>query len=204
MIGFLVEAVVISLSGVMAPGPMTAVAVGKGSNSPHAGALVAIGHGIVEFPLMIALLYGFGALLERDAVRAGVSLLGGLFLLVMGAGMFRSINRGNLASEGSFRSPVVAGVVLSVGNPYFLVWWATVGAALITRSIDFGLLGFSIFAVAHWGCDFAWCYFLSALSFKGGQFFGRVFQKGVFAVCGVLLIVFGVKFIVDSVGVIFP
>ena len=55
---FLFEAVLISLSGVMAPGPMTAFAVGKGSESPHAGALIAIGHGIVEVSLMISVFYG--------------------------------------------------------------------------------------------------------------------------------------------------
>lgn len=62
---FLLEASLISLSGVMAPGPLTTVTVGKGSRSPHAGGLVAIGHGIVEFPLMIFIFYGLGVLLTR-------------------------------------------------------------------------------------------------------------------------------------------
>ena len=63
LLTFLLEAVLVSLSGVMAPGPITAVTIGKGSDSPHAGALVAVGHGIVEFPLMIAIFYGFGRVL---------------------------------------------------------------------------------------------------------------------------------------------
>ena len=67
LVAFLLEAVLISLSGVMAPGPMTAAAVGAGSESPRAGALLAVGHGIVEFPLMVAILYGFGVLLNRTA-----------------------------------------------------------------------------------------------------------------------------------------
>jgi hypothetical protein len=50
---FLAGAMVISLTGVMAPGPLAAVTVGKGSKAPHAGALVAVGHAVVEFPLMI-------------------------------------------------------------------------------------------------------------------------------------------------------
>ena len=87
LLAFLLEAVFISLSGVLAPGPMTAMAVGKGSDSPHAGALLAVGHGIVEFPLMVAILYGFGVLLNRDGVRVGIALVGGLFLLVMAIAM---------------------------------------------------------------------------------------------------------------------
>ena len=50
---FLGQVVVISLSGVMAPGPVTAAAIGMGARSRYAGMLLAIGHGIVEFPLMI-------------------------------------------------------------------------------------------------------------------------------------------------------
>lgn len=53
LLTFLFTAVIISLSGVMAPGPMTTVTISKGSKSPYAGALIAVGHGIVEFPLCL-------------------------------------------------------------------------------------------------------------------------------------------------------
>ena len=199
LLTFLFEAVLISLSGVMAPGPITAVTVGKGNESPHAGALVAIGHGIVEFPLMISIYYGFGYLLNLFYVEAVVALVGGLFLLVMGVGMLRGIKRFEVSSSEYAYSPLVAGIVLSLGNPYFLIWWATVGAALILRSVSFGMLGFLIFALLHWLCDFLWSYFLSALSFKGGRFFGKRFQKVVFAMSGVFLLFFSGKFIVGAV-----
>jgi len=201
LLAFLVEAVLISLSGVMGPGPMTAVTVGKGSESPYAGALVAVGHGIVEFPLMVFIFYGFGYFLSQSYVKAAIALVGGLFLLVMAVGMFRDIRRAEINSTRYSGSAIAAGVLLSLGNPYFLVWWATVGATLILRSVSFGLLGFLLFAVLHWSCDLLWCSFLSAISFKGGQFLGRGFQKVVFAICGVLLLVFGAKFILDAIQV---
>jgi len=187
---FLSEAILISLSGVMAPGPVTAAAVGKGSESPHAGAWIAIGHGVVEVPLMAAVLLGVTRVLDLPYVRAGIGALGGVFLLVMGVGMLRTLRSADVGSAGFHGSPVTAGILLSLGNPYLFVWWATVGAMLILRSIAFGLLGFVALAVSHWLCDFSWDYFLSALSYKGGRFFGRGFQRAVFAVCGVLLLVF--------------
>jgi threonine/homoserine/homoserine lactone efflux protein len=101
-----------------------------------------------------------------------------------------------------FRSPVAAGAILSITSPYFLIWWATVGASLILASIEFGLIGFVLLAVFHWLCDFIWFYFLSAVSFKSRKFFGQVFQKVIFAVCGLFLIVMGVKFIVDAVKIL--
>jgi len=199
LLAFLFEAVLISLSGVMAPGPVTTVTVGKGSESPHAGALVAVGHGIVEFPLMLAVFYGAGRLLGMPTVKAVIASAGGLFLLLMSVDMFRSLKRQDLDAGKSATSPVVAGIVLSAANPYFLVWWGTVGATLILRSIGFGLMGFLALAIVHWLCDFSWCYFLSALSYKGGEFFGQRFQKAVFLLCGVFLLFFGGKFLVDGV-----
>jgi threonine/homoserine/homoserine lactone efflux protein len=195
---FLLEAVAISLSGVMAPGPVTSVVVGKGSESPHAGALVAIGHGFVELPLMVAVFYGVDRLLEVPNTRAFIALVGGLFLLWMGLDMLRSLRRAPLQDTGSSHPPVVAGVLLSAGNPYFLVWWATVGAALIARSVRFGLGGFLAFALAHWGCDLLWDYGLSALSFKGGQLFGARFQRTILLISGACLVFFGGRFVVDG------
>jgi threonine/homoserine/homoserine lactone efflux protein len=203
LFSFLLQAVSISLSGVIAPGPVTAVTVGKGADSIHAGAWIAIGHGIVEFPLMILIFYGLGHLLGLHYVRSVIFAVGGLFLLVMGASMFRSLKQSETTSVKSVNSPTMAGAILSLGNPYLLVWWATVGAALISRSVTFGVLGFSAFAIAHWCCDFLWYYFLSVLSHKGGIAFGKGFQKALLVVCGTVLLFFGGKFIFDAARAVF-
>jgi len=200
---FLLEAVLISLSGVMAPGPITAVTLSKGTKSPHAGAIIALGHGIVEIPLMILILYGFGEILKIPYIKAIIGLLGGLFLLKMGLGLLQGIKQTKINSSNNTRSPLMAGIILSLANPYFLIWWATIGSILIFRSTTFGLLGFVIFMILHWSCDFFWCYFLSALSFKGGQFFGKRLQQVLFTICGVFLLFFSAKFIFDAMKIFF-
>ena len=198
LLAFLLQAGVISLSGVMAPGPMTAVTVSRGADSPHAGALVAIGHGVVEFPLMAGIYFGLGALFEVASVQATIALIGGAFLIYSAIGMLRQAAQPVATASNSQHSPLVAGILLSLGNPYFLIWWASVGATLILRAVAFGTLGFVVFALLHWLCDFLWSYFLSALSFQGGRFFGRTFQRVVFAVSGVLLVVFGAIYLIDA------
>ncbi|MBN1877433.1 MAG: LysE family transporter [Anaerolineae bacterium] len=195
---FLSEIILISLSGVMSPGPMTTVTVGKGNISPHAGAWIAVGHGIVEFPLMVAIFLGIGYLFDLPYVQTAIALVGGAFLLWMGIGMLRSTRQAEIEATQDTRSPILVGILLSAGNPYFLIWWATVGATLVLRSVTFGILGFVTFALAHWLCDFVWSYLLSAMAFKGGEFFGRRFQQGIFALCGVLLIFFSGKLILDG------
>jgi len=187
----------------MAPGPITAVTLSKGTKSPHAGAIIALGHGIVEIPLMILILYGFGEILKILYIKAIIGLLGGLFLLKMGFDLLQGIKQAKIDSSNDPHSPLMAGIILSLANPYFLIWWATIGSILIFRSITFGLLGFAIFMVLHWSCDFFWCYFLSALSFKGGQFFGNRLQQVLFLICGVFLLFFSSKFIYDAAKIIF-
>ncbi len=199
LLNFLFTAVIISLSGVMAPGPITAVTIGKGSKSSSAGALIAVGHGIVEFPLMLAIFYGFGYLLNLPYLKSAIGLVGGLFLLIMGFSMFRSITPVEVNPNKENRSPVIDGIALSLVNPYFLIWWVTIGATLILRAVKFGRIGLITFALVHWLCDFFWYYFLSVLAFTGGQFFGKKFQKIVFVTCGFILFFFGGKFILSSV-----
>jgi threonine/homoserine/homoserine lactone efflux protein len=195
---FLSGAVVISLSGVLAPGPVTAVTIGKGSESPHSGAWIAVGHGIVEFPLMILLALGIGQFLASPWLKTALGILGGLFLIVMAVGLLQGITRKTVAVSTFTGSPLTAGILLSLGNPYFFVWWATIGAALILQSWAFGIWGFVALSVAHWLCDFLWGYFLSALSFAGGYFFGKRFQQAVFAVCGTALLAFGGWFLYNA------
>ncbi|OYV02561.1 hypothetical protein CGW93_04850 [candidate division bacterium WOR-3 4484_18] len=92
---FLLQAVLISLTGVMAPGPITAVTIAKGSESKHAGAWIAIGHGVghgvVEFPLMVLIFYGFTKWLKCKGLQIGVGLAGGVLLLLLGLSMFQAV-----------------------------------------------------------------------------------------------------------------
>ena len=195
---FVLQIVGISLSGVMAPGALTAVTISHGSRVARSGVMVALGHLVVEFPLMVALYYGFGALLEVPIARAVIGAAGGLVLVWMGVGMIR---RRDLIGDGQVappHSPLLAGVLLTAANPYFLIWWATVGATLMMQSVAFGMVGFALFGVLHWLCDLAWLSLLSVLAFKGSQFFGHVFQRGVFLLTGFFLLLMGGRFIYDA------
>ena len=199
LFSFLIEVTIISLSGVMAPGPMTAVTIGKGNKTPHAGVLIAMGHGIIEFPLMFLVFFGFGFLFKINYVKPTIAFIGGLLLLYMSINIFQNINVEQNSLNSDKSSSLKAGIFLSAGNPYFLIWWATIGSTIILRSVEFGILGFFLFAVIHWSCDFLWLYFLSTLSYKSSQFFGKNFQKISFVICAVLLMFFSFKFIIDAI-----
>ncbi len=189
----------ISLSGVMAPGPVTAAAIAMGARSRYAGAFIAIGHGIIEVPLMILIMLGMGTLLKSTNTQMVIGLAGGAFLLVMAIQMLISLNAaGNPRDKYTRSRPILAGLILSAGNPLFLLWWATVGLALATSAAQLGIWVFALFAVVHWLCDCVWLGALSWASFKGTKLLGGKSQRIVLMICSVALFFFGLFFIYNA------
>ncbi len=193
---FLSQVFIISLSGVMAPGPVTAAAIAMGTRSRFAGALIAVGHGIIEFPLMILIVLGMDKILKSTGTQIVIGLAGGLFLLIMAIQMLNSLRHTeDQPAKATKGEPVVAGIILSGSNPYFLLWWATVGLALATTARSFGVWAFVLFAVLHWLCDLAWLCALSWASFKGSVLLGPIVQRIVLVICSVALLAFGIFFV---------
>lgn len=199
LIKFLFGAAVISLSGVMAPGPITAATLAAGVRRRHAGMLVALGHGVIEFPLMALLVLGLGALFKNDGFRISVGLLGGMVLVLLAVLTFMDLSKRNgNESPAPAANPLWSGIVLSAGNPYFLLWWATVGLGLLTTAQTFGLLGVVLLGIVHWLCDLFWLEVLSFGSFNGSRWFGQKAQTTIIIVCGSAMGIFGVLFAVSA------
>ena len=195
---FLSNVLVISLTGALAPGPVTAAAIGMGSSNPLAGLLMALGHGMVEFPLMLLLLLGVDRVLKRPSMSMLIGVAGGGFLVFLAVGMFQGLGgSGAGPAQPTGGSPLAAGILLSAGNPYFLIWWATVGLTLITTArTTFGAWAFGLMALVHWSCDLIWLTILSWASFKGSVLLGPTGQQVVLAVCAATMLGFGLYFIV--------
>ncbi len=199
MLAFLLSLVVISLSGVMMPGPMFAVTVAKSYKSRFAGTQIALGHAIVEIPLMLLIYFGFARFFQHELVQFILSVVGGAILVWLGIGMFRARARVIGMGKDLPYNSVVAGVVTSALNPFFILWWATIGSMLIMNSLEFGITGFALLIPVHWLCDLVWLSFVSILIYRTQSLWGRKFQQGLFIACSLLLIGFGGWFLVSGV-----
>lgn len=192
----------ISLSGVMMPGPVFAVTVARGRTSPWAGSLVALGHGAIEFPLMALVAWGLASFFQERPVQIVIGLAGGAMLVWMGYGLLRSRPEQEGASGGSARTwhatPLLAGLTTTAANPYFFLWWATVGAMLLARGLTFGLWGLGAVAVTHWTCDLVWDTLVSFLTFHSRRLWTPLVHRLVFGACGLLLMGFGVYFALSA------
>ncbi|MBC8378047.1 MAG: LysE family transporter [Planctomycetes bacterium] len=199
---FLLQTIIISLSGVMAPGAMTAATLAQGTRHRWAGTLISIGHGIVEIPLIFALMLGLHLFFKMDAVKIGIGIAGGIFLIWMGIGMLRQFRQPKTQQNAQLKSnSITTGILLSATNPYFLLWWATVGLNLALGAKNLGIWALVAFAIVHWLCDLIWLSILSFAAFytnKGTGLFSRHIEKGILIFCGIALLVFGFKFMVDA------
>ncbi len=202
MLPILLSVVVISLSGVMMPGPMFAVTLAKSFKSPFAGARIALGHAVVEVPVILLIYFGFAQIFEDNLVQIILSLAGGAMIVWLGAAMFRA--RARVVREGKdlSYSAFTAGIITSGLNPFFLLWWATVGSLLVVRFLEFGLGGLAIFTISHWLVDLVWLSFVSVLVYRTHRLWGKRFQEGVFITNSLLLVGFGVWFMVSGIQII--
>lgn len=201
LIAFIGQVVAISLTGVMAPGPITAVTLLSGSRSRHAGAMIAVGHGIVEFPLMILIMAGMGTVFKLPNVKLAIGIVGGFFLVFLGVQMLLALNKNgpkNTTTSYHSKSPLVIGILLTITNPYFLFWWATVGLNLSQKAMELGIYAFGIFAVVHWLCDLIWLDILSWSGYKGSQFLTPKIEQYIQGLCGMVMLGFGVQFIAKA------
>jgi threonine/homoserine/homoserine lactone efflux protein len=183
----------------MAPGPVTAAAIAMGARSRYAGLALAVGHAIIEFPLMILIILGMGKILESTKTQIVIGLAGGTFLLIMAVKMLISLKAAeNPQSPIRKEKPVLTGLILSAGNPYFLVWWATVGLTLATGARQLGIWAFALFAIVHWLCDCIWLQALSFASFKGTKLLGGKSQRIILMICSAAILFFGLFFIYNA------
>ncbi len=195
---FLISVIFISLSGVMAPGPLFAVTVAKGFKDKIAGVLISLGHGVIEFPLMFLIYFGFTWLFTSNIIQKIISLVGGFILICMGIQMLKTRKETSTESSYSKYSSLASGILATGANPYFLLWWATIGAALVMRASDFEFIGFLIFAITHWSCDLLWNTIISVTVFKSRRFWTQRVRDIVFGFCSAVLAGFGLWFVISS------
>ncbi len=200
---FLAQVFIISITGALQPGPVTATAITMGTRNRWAGTLMAVGHGIIEFPLMIVIVLGVGLYFKMPKVQIAIGLAGGVFLILMGIQSLVGLkSEAEVKSKSLDSKPVLAGIILSAGNPYFLLWWATVGLALATEATKWGIWAFALFAMTHWSVDLIWLQILSWASFKGSTLLGQRGLRAVLVFCSVALFGFGLYFIYMAVNLL--
>ncbi len=193
----------VALSGALMPGPLLTVTVGEAARRGFwAGPLIIVGHSLLELGLVLLLLVGLGAWLNRPLILGTVGVLGAAMLGWMGLMTLKAARRGRLefeAGNGSGLNPVLAGVLMSAANPYWLIWWLTIGLGYVMFAMKYGAAGVALFYLGHIAADFTWYTIVSGAVAGGRRFLSDGLYRGFLAGCGVFLVGFGGYFAVQGV-----
>jgi len=199
LLEFSVLVIVISASGVMAPGPLFAANIAHGlRGGAKSGIKMAIGHTIVELPLVILLGIGVFSLELFPEFRTIISIFGAITLFVFAAMQIKTIFRNKESTTNLKQGPLVSGILLSALNPFFIIWWLTIGFKLISDAmLIWAFSGILILFILHIWMDFAWLGAISYLASKSSKILSNKNYKIIMIGLSVMLVYFGITFLED-------
>jgi len=207
LLEFVATVIVVTASGALAPGPMTFSILTYGSKGgARSGFSCAIGHTLVEFPLVLALSLGLLATASQPMIKSIIGIVGGTGLIGFGGLQIyhAAISKPNLNEVSRApslpASSIVLGIALTGLNPYFILWWLTIGSILVVQALAFAaVIGVLIMYVSHVWMDYAFLTALAYFSKKGKSIVGSNYYKLVLIAFGVILVYYGLSFIIDAV-----
>lgn len=189
---------IIGISGAAVPGPMLTVVIRESTRrGVSAGPLAVMGHTLLEIATVAAILMGLGAVMARPLFFGLTGVIGGLILVWMGAGMLKTLPqlRLELSDDGvKGVNPVAGGALTSLSNPYYLLWWATAGLALISRAGARGYTGQAVFFAGHVLADLTWYTLVSAMIHYGRSFLSDGRYRVMIGLLALMLMGFGLYF----------
>lgn len=194
----------VALSGALMPGPLLTVTISESTRRGMvAGPLLIAGHAILEMVLLVALLLGMAPLFNQTWFFVIIAFAGGTVMLWMAWGMFRALPSISVNHEIRIerkKNLLVSGALMSLANPYWIIWWATIGITYIALSQKSGLLGVAIFFLGHISGDALWYVTVSVAVSKGRRLFTDRIYRMVIAVCGLFLVGFAAWLVWSGVG----
>jgi len=200
LVSFAIMVIAISASGVMSPGPLFAANVVYGlKEGKIAGLKIAAGHTVVEFPLIVFLGLGTISFETFPEYRILITVIGAIGLFVFAGLQIKSIFRKDFGDKSNpSKNSFFAGILLSALNPFFLIWWLTIGFVLITESIMlWGFSGILILFIFHIWMDYVWLFAVAGFASKAKNILSNRNYKILIIGLSILLIYFGVDFLIQ-------
>jgi len=204
ILNFVVTIVLVTASGALAPGPLFFANLSQGAKSgAKSGLVFSVAHTLVEFTLVMLLALGLLSVASEFTVKLIIGVVGGIVLIAFGAMQIHSSLTSKFdkpqPSEAASHNFFLIGLAFTGLNPFFIIWWLTAGAQLIIISLEFASLAGVVFMyLCHVWMDYAWLTATAHFAKMGANVVGFKWYKLIMAVFGVVLIYFGLTFIVSS------
>ena len=196
VVQFIITVILITASGALAPGPLVFATISYGAKSgAKSGLIFSIAHTLVEFTLVMLLAVGLLTISNEPVVKLTIGVIGGVALIVFGLFQIKSLFtpgiKNQVYKEPSHKHLFIVGSVFTALNPYFILWWLTVGSQLIIMALEIAAFFGVLFMYL---CHGIWQDIYQILESKG--------YHVVVAVFGFILIYFGLSFLIDALKLI--
>jgi len=206
-----IGSMLVAFSGALVPGPMLTLVISSVAEKGFwTSFFIVVGHSLLELLVVISFFLGVIKHLENPLIVKIIGILGGVFLLYLGVDIiisifrkkyiidFKSIVKKRTITGKSTVIVILKGVLVSLMNPYWYIWWITIGAAFIIKSVEFNIPGISSFYLGHISADFIWYLFIGFLINTGRKFFNQKIYNGILAACSIFLFYLGIRFIIEA------
>jgi threonine/homoserine/homoserine lactone efflux protein len=206
-----IGSMLVAFSGALAPGPMLTLVISSVAKKGFwTSFFIVLGHSLLELAVVLSFFLGVLKYLENPLIIKIIGILGGLFLLYLGTDIiisifknkyvidFKSIVKKRTITGRSTGILILKGILISLMNPYWYIWWITIGAAFIIKSVEFNIPGISSFYLGHISADFIWYLFIGFLINTGRKFFNQKIYNGILAACSIFLFYLGIRFIIEA------
>jgi threonine/homoserine/homoserine lactone efflux protein len=193
-----VTSFVVALSGALVPGPLFTITVGESVKRGFAaGPLIILGHALLEATIVLLIVFGVLPALSSEKTKVVIGVAGGAILMFMGALLLREGRHARLEIRAGGRTainPVISGIMGSLSNPYWVVWWLTIGLGYLVSSMEYGIPGVIAFFAGHISADLGWYSLISFAVARGRRMIGDRGYRFLLYGCGLFLICFGLWF----------
>jgi len=205
LLQFILTIVLVTASGALAPGPLFFATLSYGARSGvRSGLIFSVAHTFVEFTLIMLLALGLLTVASEPLVKLIIGVAGGVALIIFGVTQIRNATRIQVNEHmqyiASHKHLFIVGVVFTGLNPYFILWWLTVGAQLIIVALEFAaLLGVLFMYLCHVWMDYVWLTIVAYFAKKGSNVLGSKGYRILIGIFGVILIYFGLTFLTSAI-----
>jgi threonine/homoserine/homoserine lactone efflux protein len=189
----------IGFTGALAPGPTLIATINASLKGDWtAGLRVSLGHIVIETAIFFLIILGLASVAQP--YTTAIAVIGGIALIVFGIMTMAGSRTASIRSgpaEQAASDPYMAGLLTSAANPYFWIWWLSVGSALLINALAGGLVFAIVFMIGHWGADVSWYTFVSTGVAKGKTILADRTYHRIMAACGIFLVLFGLYYLVS-------
>jgi threonine/homoserine/homoserine lactone efflux protein len=190
---------VIGLTGALAPGPTLVATINASiAGDWTTGLKVSLGHVIVELFLVLLILMGMATVALPYA--SAIAGLGGIALIAFGILTIAGSRKASMrtTSTQTAANPYIAGFITSAANPYFWIWWLSIGSAMVLAGLQGGLVLVAALMIGHWSADILWLTLVSTSVSRGRTIISDRSYHKIIGLCGIFLILFGVYYLSRS------